>query len=201
MSHVTVTEYECEHELLPAVCVKCGKPADDFLVRTVRIIGGDGRWGVWRGFALLYALLFVPPLLPWALRLARTVRLKVPICSADRVKETRHERRANRVVVPIWIAGSIALDAYLVFHLVTSGPGVLCVALVVFPVIVSALEGVTRLAKGQGEPPAGPGVPLTGVHPAFVAALVEERARDRVVNPDRRNLRGDVRDDFDDQPV
>jgi hypothetical protein len=201
MARVTVTEYECEHDLLPAVCVKCGAPADDSLVRTFRIIDGSGQWEIWRGFAFLYALLFVPPLLPWALRLSRTFRINVPMCSADRAKESRREKRACWILVPIWIAWSIAVDAFLVVQSVTGGPGLLCFALVGFPFFFAALEVVTRPVRPKGERPANRGLPLTAVHPAFVAALVEDRARDRVANPDRRSLRGDMRDDFDDEPV
>ena len=70
--------------------------------------------------------------------------------------------------------------------------GVVCLGLAVDQLFVARGEvGILRASPTE--------VRLTNVHPDFVNALIEDRARDRVDNPDRRALRGDLRDDYDDE--
>ncbi|MBO0697293.1 MAG: hypothetical protein J2P46_02760 [Zavarzinella sp.] len=199
MARITLTEYECEHDLLPAVCVKCGQPAQDRLVRTFRIGDGRGPWGFWRSLATLYGILMFPPLLLWALRRARSMRARVPYCRADRANTVRQERFAYCIIIPCWIIGVVMLDSFVMEDIFTGRPGLLGLAIVPIPLLFTSLEALTRKLFTQGGPATTTGFPLTGVHPAFVSALVEDRARDCVANPDRRALRGDIRDDFDDE--
>jgi hypothetical protein len=200
MARVTVSEYECEHDLLPAVCVKCGEPADDSFVRTVRIIDGGAPWGFWHTLAAIYGLLVFPPLLLWALRRARTVQVKVPVCNADRGKAVREEK-LPWVMIPFWIALVFLVDTSIVIDLYTGRPGLLGVGVVTVPLFLASLEALTRRSTKHAGGPADNGVLLSGVHPVFVAALVEDRARDRVANLDRRAASEGVRADFDDEPV
>ena len=67
-----------------------------------------------------------------------------------------------------------------------------------FIIVIADAGFVSRRAVTVGKPPKV-GARLGRVHPAFVDALIAERARDRVSNPERRGGHGDVRDDFDDE--
>ena len=123
------------------------------------------------------------------------------MCVADRDHWAWRDRVRLRVLWPAVFATSLAAQ-------------VAClVGLILHPALYAhTAAGVVAvgffidwLALGRGEVTvhrAGRDrVELKGVNPVFVDALIEDRARDRVDNPDRRALRGDVRDDFDDEPA
>jgi hypothetical protein len=153
-------------------------------------------------FLLVYlAVPAILALLGWLPRPSGRTTVRVPVCEAHRGHWAWRERVRRRVFWPAVFAAALAVQ-------------VLCLTgLVLHPAFYAhAAAGAVAvgffidwLALGRGEVTiqrAGKDrVQLNHVHPDFVAALVEDRARDRVDNPDRRALRGDLRDDFDDEPV
>ena len=197
MAQVSVTAYEVEHGLLPAVCARCGGPATGRRDLDLHVLDG------WRGGLLipvvLFGLLFFPPLVLWTIRHAEKVRVPVPLCPVDfRWFESR-ERVERRLFFPIWTAVALMLDALVFIDLFLGGRGFSCVG--VFAVLFGAVVAAGLVSRGRvgiTKPPKGD-IRLTGVHEAFVAALIEDRARARVSDPDRRGGHGDMRDDYDDE--
>jgi len=197
MAKVLVTNYEIENDLLPAVCARCGRPATDRRDLVLHTLDG------WKGgllvFALFFGLFFFPPLVLWTLRYARQTRVPLPLCAADYNWFESRERLEKRYLFPIWTAVALLNDALIVVELALGGPGLSCCtvigvffcALLASGIIARGRIGVTKPHKGD--------IRLTGVDEAFAAALIEDRARDRVSNPDRRVDHGDVRDDYDDE--
>ena len=144
-------------------------------------------------------MFFFPPLFLFTLPFARRVEVCVPLCRAHEDDFARCERAEKRYVFPAWTAVAVLMDLILIVECLNGGPAISGVGLFAVPgaaIIAVAVIGRGRIALSK---PRKTGVRLTGVHPAFVAALVTDRARDRVSNPDRRTGHGDVRDDYDDQ--
>ena len=201
MAHVTLTDYEIEHDLLPGVCVKCGAPTSAHFVHAMRIIDG------WRGallvYVLLFGLFFFPPLALFVLfRQAQVIPIRLPMCTNHRDDLERRRQIAVRILLPIWSAAVIVLDVAIIIALMAGAPAIWCVVYFFPLMVVGILDGLLtgRGAIKLSRPRKCP-IRLHDSHPAFVAALLEERARDRVSNPDRRGGHGDVRDDFDDEAV
>jgi hypothetical protein len=201
MARISVTDYECEHDLLPAVCAKCAAPASDRVTRTLYFL--HGHVAFFKVLGSVFGLFFFPPLfLLITSRYAQTMQVRVPMCPDHRNDWKWRERALNTFVFPLWSATVIAFEVigvvvqaqgYDASAYFCVGPPALTLALLAENVLI--LPGSVRLMKPEK------GVRMTGVHDEFVAALQEDRARDRVANPDRRALRGDMRDDFDDEPV
>jgi hypothetical protein len=195
MPHAIVTEYEIKNDLLPPLCIRCGQPATVRFQRTIRFIDEPGRWSGLYFVAFMISLFFFPPLLRPILRRARSVELKVPYCGPHLVRFVRRERRALFIAVPFWIVFVVAIDAAVIVALVHHFWTTIAMAAVLFAwmMLIDGVIGRLRRRKKKNLT-----VRIPWVHPAFVAALLEDRARDRVGNPDRREGFGDVRDDYDD---
>ncbi|HVK11586.1 MAG TPA: hypothetical protein VM597_22635 [Gemmataceae bacterium] len=196
MATVHVTTYEIERDRLPPVCVRCGAPADDRAVQSLYVI--DGWRGAFQLTGLLLGVVFFPPLIRIVTRHVRTVSVRLPYCAPHYVEFDRRERLGERVF-PIWTRAALVADGLMIADLLT-GPAIgVC-----FTPIVASLGAVVgllvvsrrRTAIDQWEKT---GLRLSGVSEEFAAALLADRARDRVDNPDRRGDRGDIRDDYDDQ--
>jgi hypothetical protein len=201
MPRVTVTAYELDHDLLPPVCVKCGQPATVRLDRTTRVIDEPGRWYGFYTVVVVVSIFFFPPLFLFLLRRAKAVRFRIPFCGPDLARTMRRERWALRVLVPVWCLWALLADTALVLQLFSRHSPWFCAMAGAMAVVVAMGEvGTAWLRRRRRKPPVAE-YNLPNVHPAFIAALSEDRARDRVDNPFRRGGRGDVRDDFDDEPV
>ncbi|HEX3150441.1 MAG TPA: hypothetical protein VHR66_20350 [Gemmataceae bacterium] len=201
MAHVDITEYEVMHDLLPRVCAQCGEPALKRVKVAVRII--DGWRGALQLLGLFVGLFFFPPLIvPILSRYSRTIWVRVPMCDIHRAEHKRRVRLFFHKVMPWWTAAVIALDVFAIVELIAGGPGFWCVGvfLVLFVVVAADVGFVSRGTVTVGKPPKV-GARLSRVHPAFVEALIAERSRDRISNPERRGGHGDVRDDFDDEVI
>lgn len=203
MARATLTTYECKHDLVPMVCARCGAPAIERVSRPVPVPPGCRR-AAW--FLPLFLLLYlavpaVLALLPWLTQRSRQTDVRVPLCPVDRDHWAWRDRARLRVLWPLVFAASLAVQAACLTGLVLhpalyahTAAGVVAVGFLIDGLVIGRGE-VTVLRAGRD------GFSLNRVHPAFVNALIQNRARDRVDNPDRRVLRGDVRDDFDDEPV
>ena len=197
MARITLTDYEVKHGLLPAVCARCATPAAGRVTQTVGVL--DGWRGAFQLIAVLFGLFFFPPLLPFTLRFARLVRVPVPMCPEHAELFRWQERAEKRYLLPAWTVVAVGLDVVFVVELLVAGTGYSFTG--VFVVLVGALLAAAVIGHGRVNVAysAKTGVRLTGVHRAFVAAMVEDRARARVDDPDRRGGHGDVRDDYDDE--
>lgn len=210
MARVTLTEYECAHDLLPALCAKCGRPAGHRVPRKVRSISekGGGARGHLRDTALIVGLVvglsLFPPLAVFVIyRWADVVWVKVPMCDAHRADWDWRDRAVYRVLLPGWVAAVLALyvGAAVVSAqggeggvLVAAGPVCLGVVLVLENGVIG--YGAVRVSNV----PPGNSVRLERVHPAFADALAEDRARGAVWDPNRRPAQADVQADYDDEP-
>jgi len=198
MPRVILTEYEVEHDLLPPLCIKCGKPATERFHRTVRFLDDPGRWGGLYVLTFLFTIYCLPPLLLVLLRRARAFRVKIPFCPSHLNRFRRRERIALGILVPLWVTVSLAIDTVLAAALYhqPGGTCMLAAGVATFIAAVDRFAAWRARRRGQKRPLR---FNLPFVHPAFVAALTEDRARDRIDNPDRRGGHGDVRDDYDDE--
>jgi hypothetical protein len=197
MPRVDLSDYELAHDLLPPVCAKCGEPATDR--PTLKLYIADGWSGALVLLGLIFGVCLFPPLLLFSLQFARRVEVRVPLCPAHRDDLARREWVEKHYIFPVWTAAALLMELTIIVELVADGPGISCVGLFVVTMVALVAAGVIARGRvGLAKPP-GVAVRLTGVHPAFAAALTEDRARDRVSNPDRRGGHGDVRDDYDEQ--
>jgi hypothetical protein len=198
MPSVTLTEYEVTHCRLPPVCVQCGEPATTHDTRKIRFIdGADGR-GVLSSLGWIVGLFCLPPLLIYLFRRAPVLEVRLPYCDRDLGRHKRREWIALRVLIVIWCVYALACDAILITQTINQ-PLATLIMLGAFLGFMFFLDWLKR-RQARRRPPKRRKVTLPGIHPAFAAALAEDRARDRIDNPARRAEHGDVRDDFDDQP-
>lgn len=200
MAKVVLTEYECSQDLLPDLCARCGAPAAAKVGHGFRVLS---PWlGFLLGLPLLYSLFFLPPLAVLIMfRVGRHREVQVPLCPRHRAARMWRDRMRRRVVFPVWTVVVVSIDALLITEAVLGGPGRAVVAAYFALVLVGFVEAfvISRetVAVGQNRHKS---VTLGKLHPAFVAALTEDRARDRVSNPARRGGGHDVRADYDDLP-
>jgi len=203
MARATLTTYECEHDLLPAVCARCGAPAAVRVGRSIPVPPGCGT-AAWLFPLFLVLYLAVPAVLalvPWLVRRVRQFEVRIPLCEADRGHWAWRDRVRFRVLWPAVFVASLAVQvaclAGLILHPALYAHAAAGVVVVGFVIDWAALGrgevAVHRAGRDR--------ISLNRVHPDFVAALAEDRARDRVDNPDRRTLRGDIQEDFDDEPA
>jgi hypothetical protein len=200
MAQISLTDYEVEQDLLPAVCARCGQPATERDELSIRIIDG------WQGLVLLplmiIGLFCLPPLLFLIIGNGKKWRVRVPLCSEHKDDHDRRRRMSLRRLLPIWTVAAIVVDVDIIAEAAMGGPGLSCGAamlvffLAVFADVVLITRGAVQVAR-----PGKTGIQLKNVHPDFVAAVIEDRARDRIDDPDRRAGFGDHRDDYDDEPV
>ena len=198
MAQINVTRYECELGLFPALCVQCGAPSAASVARPLPVApaGRGWRW-LFPVFLMLY--LAVPAVLVLVVFVGRPPTVGVPVCDAHRGHWAWRYRVRSRILWPLVVVASLAVQAACLASWILTpwfyahaAAGVLMVGLVIDISTVGRRE--VRLVRGSPTE-----VRLTNVHPDFVNALIEDRARDRVDNPDRRALRGDIRDDYDDE--
>jgi hypothetical protein len=204
MPTVTVTEYEYVNDLLPMVCAKCGQPAEVRVPRPIRFIGGDGA-GV-QTAVLMIGLLFFPPFFCLiAYRYAEIIRVRIPMCETHTDDWYWRDRVTLGLLIPGWTLAVLVLHSFGLAYLIQDD-GEIAAVCFLSPVIVMVMTalvenlvvlwGAVRMAKTEDKKL---DVRLSGVHPEFVAALAEDRARDRVHNPERRVPDGDLRHDYDDE--
>jgi hypothetical protein len=198
---VRLTRYECERNLLPQVCTRCGAPAEG----GARLMLLTPAWNL--TFGLL--LWLCPPVVP---SLANFVRARrsfiVPMCEVHRADWQWRDRLTTRLycycvipayvlavmgilvlsvtdmdreVLPIDIAGSISL-IYM---------AIAWAWLVTMLLVLRHTVRVSRIMPRWIE--------LWGVRADFVRALIADRVRTRESDPDRLGSYGDVRDDYDDE--
>jgi hypothetical protein len=199
MAYVSLTDYEIEHDAMPAICATCAEPATNRVLMGICVVDG------WRGAlllpVLLFGLFFFPPLLFWITMNSKLrITVRVPMCDRHRDEQNWRDRVTRRRMLPIWTAVALIMDAMIVAELFMRGPGLSCGAAVVAMMAVLVADG-TLISRGGIKlmRPGKTGLMLRTVHEGFVAAIVEDRARDRIDNPLRRWGHGDVRDDYDDE--
>lgn len=203
MPRITLSIYECEHDLLPAVCAKCGAPAEDRVLRKARYLKDD--WALWRPFSVVFGLIFLPAFGMWLLvRFGREIPIRIPLCGRHLDDYEWRDRVFLRMNLPIWTAVVVLLEvgAVVAWHMDFDQVALICI---LSPALVAGLSAVAdaltwRTAVRGAASAKGERLRLLGVHENFVAALVEDRARARISDPDRRS-KGDIQADFDDEPV
>jgi hypothetical protein len=203
MSQVTLTDYECEHDLHPAVCAKCGSPATERVPRRVRYLTDDLGW--LRIVALSSSLILMPPLFLWlAFRYGRVVWVRIAMCDQHRDHWGWRDCALYWCLLPAWTVVAGALNGLGLIALMVGRDAGWYFAAGMFTLVLTLVVENCVIAFGsvkimRSEKPAG--VKLYGVHSDFVAALAADRARDRVTNPDRRPTGSGVREDYDDEVV
>ena len=199
---ITVTRYECDHDLLPAVCVRCGAPAVERVPRSLP--KPPKAWGclLWGPLVLIVylALPFTIMLILWLLPRDQN-RVRLPTCAAHRDDWAWRYRVRTRwlwpaicfvslVVQVICLTGTVVHQGFYAH----AAAGVLVVGFLFDQLTLGRREvEITR--------PSSKELILRGVHQGFVDALIHDRARDRVDNPERRALRGGVQEDYDDEVI
>src|SRR6476469_2231191 len=105
---VRLTRYECEHNLLPRVCTRCGAPAEG----GARLMLLTPAWNLTFGVLIW----FCPPVVP---SLANYVRARrsfvVPMCESHRVDWEWRDRLTTRLycfcVIPAYVVSVLAILA------------------------------------------------------------------------------------------
>jgi hypothetical protein len=194
MPTVLLTRYECERNLVPRRCARCGAPADE----AVRLTVLEPTTHV-----LVAALLSLCPPLFVALAtiLQRRRAMRLPMCPADRADwEWRDRVTSWSYVLAVCVPYVAAVGLVVVSLGHGWEPGVAIAGAGYFAawacwVTPAALiwTRTVRTTKVARE-----GIRLSGVSAAFVAGLHTDRAADP--DPARRAWFGDVRDDYDDGP-
>jgi hypothetical protein len=192
MASITLSRYECSRGLLPEVCAVCGDPAT---TRRDRNFSWHPSW-VW--ILILVNLLVV---LIVALLLTRRMSVRLPVCDQH---EGYWRRRTLFYTVPtvfvlLVMAGAFAYmvsrppggNDSLVGWLCLGSIGLLFVWVVVAAVVQANGIRATEITDRT--------MTLAGLHEEFVAAVREDRARDRDDRRYRRLRYGDQRDDYDDE--
>ena len=204
MARTNVTTYETEHDLLPMVCAKCGRPAEDRVLRQIRHLDCD-RQGLLAAGVVIGLLAFPPLFFFVAFRLSEKIRVRIPMCETHRDDWKWRDLAEKWFVIPVWAVTVFVFYAIALMYAFKGDTGNAAAALVGVPgafFVLAFVENVIILfgAVKVSIPAKQNGICLTGVHEDFVAALAEERARERVDNPERRYApRMGVQDDYDDE--
>src|SRR5262245_3863802 len=198
---VRLTRYECENNLLPRVCTRCGAPAEG----GARFMLLTPAWNL--AFGLLICL--CPPVVPGLANYVRARRsFIVPMCEAHRADWQWRDRFTTRLycfcVIPAYVLTVLAILALSVMEMdqednlsdiFTSLPLIyMAIAwtwLVTMLLVFMHAVRVSRIMPRWIE--------LWGVRADFVRALIADRVRTRETDPDRLGSYGDVRDDYDDE--
>jgi hypothetical protein len=206
MARVTLTPYEYENDLLPMVCAKCGQPADARVRRPIRFVGRHRRLLLETGIVL--GLLFFPALFLWvAFSLGQVIWVRIPVCETHYDDWKWRDRATHWFLIPAWTLSVLVLYAISIVFLVKGDPNSASAVLSGVPIAivpVVLIENLVVLFRAVRLTKSGTTneVRLSGVHEDFAAALIEDRARQRVDDPERRRSpQGDVRDDYDDEAV
>lgn len=188
MPSVTLSDYECRRGLLPDVCAFCGAPAAG---RRERTFSWHPSW-VW--------VLILINLIVVALVLTKRMTVRVPVCEA-------HDgfwRRRATILLTSFLLIALFVGAAVAFSMdqPPGGPDllqtVMCGGGIVLVLAWVVLAAVYSVAGVRPTEITDRDIRLTGLHEDFVAALREERARDR--GRRREGRYGDERDDYDDDP-
>jgi len=191
MAAVRLTRYECERNLFPRICARCGQPSD----RVVRYALLSPNWNMVLG--LLIA--FCPPLFLYFHFRERVRRgFEVPMCERDANDWHWRDRLTNGtyflLVVNAYLA-ALALAVFSPWWQYVDGlflPLVFVGAVYVWLPILLVWTRTIRTSKVMKH-----GIRLSGVHPEFVRALTADRVRTRESHPQRLAWYGDERDDFE----
>src|SRR5262245_49905302 len=192
MSTVRLTRYECERNLLPRVCTRCGLPAT-----------GDVRFGLFSpvGNVMLGTLLIVcPPLFLVAGHvLSRRHHFQVPMCELDKTDWKWRDRITTWTYLVLVVGAYCAAAILIVFPprdwettWFWAGLGYMAVVYSWLPPAVLAFTRTVRTTKVMKR-----GIRLSGVHPDFIRILMADRIATRETDPERLAWYGDARDDFE----
>jgi hypothetical protein len=199
MPDFKVTRYECDHDLLPMVCVRCGAPATECVARPLP--KPPKAWTCLFIPIILVVYLAIPASLLILLWLIPTEpdRVRLPVCDAHRDDWSWRSRFRTRWLWPPIIFASLVVQVLCLTGVILhqafyahAAAGVLVLGFVIDYWTVGRKEvQVARAGPTEAQ--------LRNVHQAFVDALIHDRARDRVDNPDRRAFRGAIQEDYDDE--
>jgi hypothetical protein len=192
MANVTLSKYECTRGVLPRVCMRCGAPADETKTKTFS----------WFHPLIYLALLagFLPFLII-ALVLTKRMTVDAPFC---------HEHRGHWIRRTLLVTGTLlvvlALGIGAIVYMSDQPPGAkddlsgyLCIGAAVLLFAWLVLSMIVSLTAIRTTEITDRTITLAGVDEQFIAALEEDRERDREDRRDRRRRYDDVRDDYDDE--
>jgi len=189
MPTVLLTTHELRTGLLPRLCARCGEPTDEFVRMTVPTPLSQTALG--------FCLPLCPPLfLAVALQSKKRSSVHLPMCRPHGEDWRWRDRLTSTAYLWVVCVGYLAAIAVGIFTDLDPGvaaAGYLFVWVMwMVPAVLIWTETVrvTKVTRW--------GVRLSGVDPAFVAAIREDRAR--AADPARLPFHGDVRDDYDDRP-
>ena len=193
MAAVRLTRYECERNLLPSVCARCGIPADTH----VRITLLTPFWNI----VLPGLMILCPPLCLILLTTLLKKRLfEVPMCTPDADDWNRRDRVTTISYLIMAVGAYIVAAAAIVLapddrlslieELAITG---YFVSVYVWFVPCAILWTRTvRSTKAMKH-----GIRLSGLHEDFIRALMADRVQSRESDPARTAWYGDARDDFE----
>jgi len=191
MPCVRLTRYECERNLFPRACARCGLPAD----RTVRyaLLSPNSN------MALGFLIAFCPPLFVIFLFRERAGRgFDVPMCERDSDDWHWRDRLTIGTYIVLVVNAYLAAIALAVLSPVGEYFGGLFLPLLYvgavyawFPILILWTRTI-RTSKVMKH-----GIRLSGVHREFIRELMGDRVRTRESDPQRLVWYGDARDDFE----
>lgn len=189
MPTVLLTTHELRTGLLPRLCAKCGEPSDESVRLTVPT-----------PLAQAVLAMFLPVCPPLFVVAAVAVKKRssaaLPLCPPHAADWRWRDWLTSLTYLPVVCGSYLAAWAVALFTPIDPvGPAIIYYFVWVAWVVPAVILW-TRTVRITKVTPWG--IRLSGVDPAFVAALREDRARD--ADPARLPWHGDVRDDYDDRP-
>jgi len=192
MPSVTLSKYECTRGVLPRICMWCGEPADEIKTKSF-------GWF----HPLIYLTLFIGflPFVIIALVLTKRMTVDAPFCHEHRGHWARRNLLVSGTLMMVLALG-IGSIVYMSSQPVGQRDEItafFCVAAAVLLFAWLVLSMYVSLTAIRVTEITDRTMTLAGVNEQFIAALEEDRDRDRADGRDRRRRYDDVRDDFDDE--
>jgi len=190
MATVRLTRYECEHNLLPRVCARCGCAPST----SVRFALFTPFWNV----ALATLLVLCPPVFVIAAHfVSKRHRYQVPMCGRDHA-DWRWRDQITTWTYLLFVFGAYCAAVVLIVFVfrdsfpVWAGLGYMAAIYSWLPFAALTFIRTVRATKVMKR-----GIRLSGVHPDFVRAVMADRVAARETDPERVAWYGDLRDDFE----
>jgi hypothetical protein len=189
MARLKLSDYECRKGLMPGICMVCGEKAQIWKTK---------RFSWCTPLAYLGLLAGLLPFLIIALILTKYMTVRVPLC----LQHTGHWSKRTFTILGTFLAvmlfGVIAVALMANQQPANDNVGWACLGTVGLLFVWLVAAAIIQSSAIKASEITESSMTLSKVHPNFVDAIREDRARDREERLARRRHH-DIRDDYDDE--